>query len=355
MARRFFISIAAAVTVLGIHSAGAWAATVTVGSPQPGAVIGSIECPRTCATLQKQLPGVTLSAPIDGVIVRWRFADGKAEHHYRLRVMRPLGGLTFQAVASSAEATASGFGLETFPAAIPVQAGDQIAIELDAEGTVAARAVAGARQAFFKDPFTDGVAVTGVEPMSELELGFNADVQPAPKIAFVDPPAGPLKGGNLVEITGGDFEGASAVRFGGVPAKSYRVDSGGLITAIAPPADAPALVPISVTTGAGTATTPPEYEYRPKTAEEDGQGQPPPNGGGGGSCTVPKLKGKKLKAAKRKLKRAHCRIGRVKRKGATAKAGRVVKQRPKAGKALPAGAKVSVTLANAPAGRSAGR
>jgi hypothetical protein len=354
MARRFFISIAAAVTVLGTCSAGAWAATVTVGSPQPQAIFGGIECSKPCATLQKQLPGATLSAPIDGVIVRWRFADGTAGHHYRLRVMRPLGGLSFQAIVSSAQATPSGFGLETFPAAIPVQVGDQIAIELDAGGTVAARTVAGARETFFKDPFADGVAVTGVEPMSERELGFNADIQPAPSIVIVSPAIGPLKGGNLVEIRGSDFEGASAVRFGGVPAKSYRVDSGGLITAIVPPVGAPAIVPISVTTPAGTATTQGEYEYR-VTSDENGQG-PPPTNGEGSTCRVPKLKGKKLKAAKRQLRRARCRVGRVRRKrGANAKVGRVVKQRPGAGKTLPLGAKVSVTLASAPAGRSASR
>jgi hypothetical protein len=62
-------------------------------------------------------------------------------------------------------------------------------------------------------------------------------------------------------------------------------------------------------------------------------------------CVVPKLNGKKLKAAKKKLKAADCTIGKVtKKKGATSKSGKVEKQSPKAGKALAPGSKVKVTL-----------
>jgi PKD domain/PASTA domain len=59
---------------------------------------------------------------------------------------------------------------------------------------------------------------------------------------------------------------------------------------------------------------------------------------------VPKLKGKKLKAARRGLKRAHCRLGKV--KGQKSKRAKVKKQSPKAGKVLAPGSKVSVKLAD---------
>ena len=63
-------------------------------------------------------------------------------------------------------------------------------------------------------------------------------------------------------------------------------------------------------------------------------------------CLVPKLSGRSLTAAKRRLRNANCKIGRVsKRKGAAAKAGRVVKQNPKAGMVRAGGATVNVTLA----------
>jgi hypothetical protein len=63
-------------------------------------------------------------------------------------------------------------------------------------------------------------------------------------------------------------------------------------------------------------------------------------------CVVPRLGAKKLAAAKKALKAADCRLGRVmKLKGATVKSGLVVSQNPQSGKKLGAGAKVAVKLA----------
>ncbi len=57
-------------------------------------------------------------------------------------------------------------------------------------------------------------------------------------------------------------------------------------------------------------------------------------------CLVPKLKGKKLKKAKKTLKADDCRLGKVK----GPKTGRVKKQQPTLGAMLPAGSKVKVKL-----------
>ena len=52
-----------------------------------------------------------------------------------------------------------------------------------------------------------------------------------------------------------------------------------------------------------------------------------------------------MRASKRRLKEAECTIGKVrKRKGATAKTGKVVKQGPKPGTVLVGGASINVTL-----------
>jgi hypothetical protein len=59
-----------------------------------------------------------------------------------------------------------------------------------------------------------------------------------------------------------------------------------------------------------------------------------------GGCVVPKVKGKKLKRAKKRLRGADCRIGKVK----GAKGGKVKKQKPKPGTVLPVNGKVNVTL-----------
>jgi hypothetical protein len=62
-------------------------------------------------------------------------------------------------------------------------------------------------------------------------------------------------------------------------------------------------------------------------------------------CTVPALRGLSLRAAKRRLRSAHCGIGQVHlAAGATAGAGKVVKQFRAAGTELAAGAPVAVKL-----------
>jgi uncharacterized repeat protein (TIGR02543 family) len=62
-------------------------------------------------------------------------------------------------------------------------------------------------------------------------------------------------------------------------------------------------------------------------------------------CVVPKLKGLSLKKARAKLKKAHCRVGKITKKASTTKqAGRVLKQKPKPGKILKPNAKVNLTV-----------
>lgn len=60
------------------------------------------------------------------------------------------------------------------------------------------------------------------------------------------------------------------------------------------------------------------------------------------ACIVPKLKGKTLKIARKKLKAADCKLGKV--RGKKAKSARVESQHPKPGKALALGAKVNVKM-----------
>lgn len=66
-------------------------------------------------------------------------------------------------------------------------------------------------------------------------------------------------------------------------------------------------------------------------------------------CHVPGLRGATLDGARRRLQRAHCRLGAIaKTSGATAKAGRIVAQSAAAGSAHPLGAKVGVKLGSRP-------
>jgi hypothetical protein len=68
---------------------------------------------------------------------------------------------------------------------------------------------------------------------------------------------------------------------------------------------------------------------------------PPPPAG----CIVPKLKGKKLGAAKIAIRKAHCRVGKVRHVKSTRRhRNRVISQSPKPGTHLKRGAKVSFTI-----------
>ena len=81
-----------------------------------------------------------------------------------------------------------------------------------------------------------------------------------------------------------------------------------------------------------------DVEYSPPVAPASPSGSPPPVA----KCVVPKLKGRSLKADRKRLVTVGCRLGKVMgRKSASAK---VTKQSPKPGSLLPLGTKVNVKL-----------
>ena len=82
-------------------------------------------------------------------------------------------------------------------------------------------------------------------------------------------------------ITGTDLASASAVKFGDCPAASFKAESETKITAVAPPSAKVGAVDVTATTIAGTSATAKADRFYYE------------------GCVVPKLKGKKLKDAKR--------------------------------------------------------
>lgn len=66
------------------------------------------------------------------------------------------------------------------------------------------------------------------------------------------------------------------------------------------------------------------------------------------SCIVPKLRGKKLKAAKRAIRRAHCRVGRIVKRHSKRKRGRVIRQRPRPRTERVNGAPVKLIVSRGP-------
>lgn len=250
--------------VLLAPSVGAPAAnaeTVTVGSPLQE--LGSTsKCPaQACALVQTALPqpGANVISPLSGVVSSWHLLGGASSFSYRLQVLSPGAGGSYTATGSSAPVVPAGPGLQTFPTGIPVQAGQVIAIGLEAGAPLAYADKPGA--GFDRLPsLLDGATETAMQG-SSFELGFNAEISTTPVPAPIP------------------VQGAVA------PASSRSV------------------------------------------------------------CRVPNLAGRRLEGARKRIRKAGCRVGTVKKlAGATAKTGVVVKQNPKPGKVLAAGAKVNLKL-----------
>jgi hypothetical protein len=305
-------------------SASAQAAPVTIGSPLT-AKFTSSEANITATVFNLVLPeaDARLVSPVTGAIVHWKTLD--ASGAVTLRVLRPVGGTTYKAVGTSAVEAPSG-GLQTYATALPIQAGDAIGLDVTKTTELGVAEQPGAQYGGWIPPILEGNSEPYItEPSAMFELGFNAEVQPAPTITALKPASGSITGGTSVTITGTDFEGTTAVSFGATPAKSFTVASEGQITAMAPASKTLAKVPLTVTTIAGTATSPSTFSYS--------------------GCKVPKLSGKTLKVAKKKLKKADCKLGKVtKLKGASAKTAKVTKQSLKPSKVLAPGAKVNLKL-----------
>ncbi len=306
------------------------AATVTVGSPltqpfEPTEIHGV----GTVMNSSFPEPGALVASPISGTVIRWRIS-GAEGGPFKLRVLRPASPETFTGAGTSAPASPSGTGVQVFATNLPIQAGDVIAFdntnkEGDKIGTIAP--LAGAGFLVWAPPLPDGSTVLATEGNSGREIALNADVQPLPTLTSIAPKAGSIKGKTKVTVTGTDLTGTTTVAFGTTPAKSFTVDSDTQITAVAPAVKKPGKVDIAVTTLAGTTATGPndKFTYR--------------------ACKVPNVVGKKLSRAKRRLRKAGCKPGKVKLTGGVTKAsGRVVQQKPKPGKLRAPGAKVKLTL-----------
>lgn len=69
------------------------------------------------------------------------------------------------------------------------------------------------------------------------------------------------------------------------------------------------------------------------------------------NCVVPKLRGRGVKGAKKALRRADCKAGKVVRRySGKVKKGKVIRTRPRSGKVLPGGSKVKLVVSKGPKG-----
>jgi hypothetical protein len=122
----------------------------------------------------------------------------------------------------------------------------------------------------------------GISPERGAAWVFVPEVS-GPSVTRVEPSFGPASGGTTVTITGTNFSGATAVKFGSTNATSFTVNSASSITAVSPAGTG--TVDVTVTTAAGTSPTSPadQFTYGPAvTKVEPNRGSP----SGGTTVTV---------------------------------------------------------------------
>jgi hypothetical protein len=287
-AARILVLLALALTANGWAAASSDAAPVTLGSglaEEPSTITNCTNglTTRGCLEVQDVLPGRELAAPFSGVIVRWhvRLGSSTQAQTIRIRVVRHVAPEEFKVISSSP--------LESIPAG---------------EGTYefpAAVPIASGDQVGLEGGSGTDIEAEGTLAGAESFL-FN--VAPETDGAETGPPVFPTLENREVLM---NVEVEPDCDHDGLGDETQDTNT----SSCKPP-------PPSVSTGL------------PKAPSQ---------------CVVPNLKGKKLKAAKKRARKANCGIGHVKKlEGVTAKTGKVAQQKPKAGKVRPAGSKIAVTL-----------
>ena len=106
---------------------------------------------------------------------------------------------------------------------------------------------------------TVNVTVSTTQGTSTQTAAFTYVTASAPFISSLSPNQGPVSGGTTVTLTGTNLSGTTAVRFDGVAATSFTVNSATQITVVTPPHAAGAAA-VTVTTPGGT-SNPVGYVY----------------------------------------------------------------------------------------------
>lgn len=95
------------------------------------------------------------------------------------------------------------------------------------------------------------VTASGTSANSAADV-YTFELAPAPAITALAPTHGPASGGSSVTITGSNFTGATAVKFGVATSGSFSVGSNTQISAVAPAGTPGSTVNVTVITASGT-------------------------------------------------------------------------------------------------------
>lgn len=186
---RWVTSMLVGATVLALPGA-ASAESTTIGNPLDHTrnfTLGA--CIPGCTAVQRtQTAGpekLSLTAPVNGTITQWSVRSGLVGDTYRLRILRPAGGLTYAFSGSSAISPAVPDVTDvarTYPASVPIQQGDAIGLE-SVSGTgvplhTGAPATPADTWAYFPTAASDGSAqLFTADPMGSREVLLQATIR----------------------------------------------------------------------------------------------------------------------------------------------------------------------------------
>ena len=169
------VASSASILVLGATPA---PAATTIGSGLT--VDPSFICSNSgaCTMRQQALTGAALTAPSDGVLVRWRVkaGAGNTETAANLRVIRGIGALSTGVVTGRTETVPAGAGISTFNTRLPINAGEYIGIDVPInKGQFVAPSGSGTLDGW-EPPLADGESRAPTFS-GGYELAVNADLE----------------------------------------------------------------------------------------------------------------------------------------------------------------------------------
>jgi Glucodextranase, domain B len=187
--------------------------------------------------------------------------------------------------------------------------------------------------------YSTGYSVADVEA---LALAAQDRIE-SPAVAILSPPDGATVSTPTATVAGlaGAGSGISSLIVGG---RSVPVGLDGAWSAQVPLSPGPNTISAVATDGAGaTAQAQVTIDYRPPPSPPTPPPPPPPK------CQVPRTAGTKLPAAEKAIRRAHCRVGKIRQlRSRKVRKGRVVATNPAGGRKLRSGWKIEVFVSKGP-------
>jgi hypothetical protein len=349
--RRVLVLLASLAGAVAALAPAAGAATTLLGPPNlnGATVANTVACSTNCL-LSQQSPSYV--SPISGEIVEWQVkgTSGKV-------FLEVLEGDKVTAVSTTH--TAAGIGKEGFSDAVPIAVGQRFGVGImSGGGEIGIREPTGSNvDAWTPNPFLNETK-TPSQTFANTEILANVKIQPAPSVESVTPAAGPVDAENTVTIKGHDFLDIHTVSFGSFGSIFEVLSETELVAH--PFGFDPGPVSLTITAGAGTVNLPSAFTFEPAPGSGGTTTIPPVTVPSPiapvqidpitfpkepAECHVPKVKGKTLKQAKPILLAAHCKLGTVtRRRGVSAKSGKVKTELPPAGARAQPGTKVQIRL-----------